>query len=77
MSLSHLHEALLALLLGNPAESTMMLRPHWLLFMPSVTGGSIYHAYVTATEHNRLFRIEQRQYLRERYPGSGINLLSR
>ncbi|AEI38924.1 hypothetical protein [Paenibacillus mucilaginosus] len=73
--LSNLHASLLALLLGHPAESAAMLRPHWLLFMPSVMCGSIYHAYVTAVEHNRLFRVEQRQYLKERYPAAGFKIL--
>ncbi|WP_426450754.1 hypothetical protein ACP26L_01795 [Paenibacillus sp. S-38] len=77
LGFSHLHAAGLALLLGHAKESTAMLTPHWLLFMPSVLGGSIYHAYVTAVEHNRLFRVEQRQYLRERYSAAGYRLLKR
>ncbi|MDF2963606.1 MAG: hypothetical protein K0S39_5341 [Paenibacillus sp.] len=67
LAFSHAHEALIMVMHGRISESTALLRPHWLLFIPSVLGGSIYHAYVSAVEHNRLFRIEQRQYLTERY----------
>lgn len=70
--LSRLHESLLKLVLGNLQESSLILHPHWLLFMPSVMGGSIYHAYVTAIEHNRLYRKSQRQRLTKRY---GLNKL--
>jgi hypothetical protein len=67
LAFSRLHESLLKLILGNLQESTILLHPHWLLFMPSVMGGSIYHAYVTAIEHNRLYRLSQRQHLMKRY----------
>jgi hypothetical protein len=67
LSFSRLHEATLYLILGNLHESNMILHPHWLLFMPSVMGGAIYHAYITVIEHNKLFRIAQRQHLTNRY----------
>lgn len=72
--LSGLHVSLLTLLLGNLKESSMMLHPHWLLFMPSVMCGSIYQAYVTTIEHNRLFRISQRQHLIDRYGKNKLNI---
>jgi TM2 domain-containing membrane protein YozV len=65
--LSRLHESLLQLVLGNLHASSLILQPHWLLFMPSVMGGAIYHAYTTVIEHNKLYRISQRQYLTNRY----------
>ncbi|MDF2926466.1 MAG: hypothetical protein K0R57_5380 [Paenibacillaceae bacterium] len=72
---SQMHMALQQLLLGHLEESKLLLNPHWLLFLPSVTGGSAYHAFVTTIEHNRLFRVEQRQYLSERYGQSDICIL--
>lgn len=76
LTLSRSHESLLNLLLGNIQESISMLHPHWLLFMPSVAGGSMYHAFITAMEHNRLFRLEQRQYLAERYLNSDVRIFT-
>lgn len=72
LTLSHAHEALLYLLLGDIEKSTSVLHPHWLLFMPSVLFGSAYHAFITAIEHNRLYRLEQRQHLMERYKNSEV-----
>lgn len=74
---SHLYDAVLALINGNIALSTTMLDPHWLLFMPSVLGGAIYHAHLQAGDHNRLFRLECRQYLAERYQDTGEELIWR
>lgn len=77
ISLSNFYIAALELVYGNIAHSTQLLRPHWLLFMPSVIGGSIYHAFITSLEHNRLFRIEQIQYFRERYGRPTLKLFSK
>jgi TM2 domain-containing membrane protein YozV len=74
LTLSRAHESMLNLFLGNIQESIAMLDPHWLLFMPSVIGGSVYHAYMTALEHNRLYRLEQRQYLLTRYRFSKVHI---
>lgn len=74
LTLSRAHESLLYFLLGNIQESISMLHPQWLLFMPSVLGGSVYYAYITAIEHNRLFRLEQRQHLAERYRNSEVRI---
>jgi TM2 domain-containing membrane protein YozV len=77
ITFSYAHVSLYHLLLGNLKEAKEVLHCHWLLFMPSVTGGSVYHAFVTTIEHNRLFRVEQRQYLTERYGASDIHILPR
>ena len=74
VTFSHVYESILNLLLGNIKESISLLYPHWLLFMPSVIGGSIYHAFITAVEHNRLYRLEQRQHLKERYADSEVRI---
>ncbi|MCM3630586.1 hypothetical protein M3194_24965 [Paenibacillus glycanilyticus] len=77
ISLSHAHEALIHILTGHIAESVTVLNPHWLLFMPSVIGGAVYHAYIKAKEHNLLFNLEQRQYLNNRYRSSSVQLFGR
>lgn len=70
VSMSRMHESLFNLLLGNLEESISMLHRHWLLFMPSVMGGSIYFSYRQTVDQNQLFRIEQRQYFSKRYDAS-------
>ncbi|WP_028608538.1 hypothetical protein [Paenibacillus harenae] len=74
LSLSGLHVSAYLLFYGKLQASTQILHPHWLLFMPSVIGGAIYHSFTIAIEHNRLFRIEQRQYFAERYGASPIRI---
>ncbi|MCA0757053.1 hypothetical protein KP806_18485 [Paenibacillus sp. N4] len=74
LTLSHLHEACYLLFYGQIQASTQMLHPHWLLFMPSVMGGAVYHSFATALEHNQLFCVEQRQYFADRYGGSSIRI---
>ncbi len=74
ISLSHFHESLIYILTGRFMDSITILRPHWFLFMPSVVGGSVYHAYTMAKEHNRLYREEQRKFLNHRYHSSSVRL---
>ncbi|MGC5325793.1 hypothetical protein [Brevibacillus sp. SYSU BS000544] len=76
LSLSHFHDALLTLALGNIQTSSALIHPHWFLFMPSVMGGSMYQAYITAIEHNRLYRAEQRQHLTNRYRHTKLTIFS-
>ncbi|MCR2806880.1 hypothetical protein [Paenibacillus soyae] len=76
LTFSHFYTALLRLTQGQVAESTLTLNAHWLMFMPSVIGGSIYHAFDTAIEHNRLFKVEQLQYFREKYGSSRVTIFS-
>ncbi len=72
LALSHTHEALVYLFLGRLQASTSLLHPRWYMFMPSVLGGSVYYAFITVIEHNRLFCLEQRRHLIERYRNSQI-----
>lgn len=74
LALSRMHESFLVLVHGHLHESIALLHPHWLLFMPSVMGGSIYHAYRTTIEHNHLFRIAQRQYLIKKYEKAKLQI---
>lgn len=74
--MSNAHESLVYLVCGDVGKSISVLNAHWLLFMPSVMGGAVYHAFITAIEHNRLYRLEQRQYLTKRYRDSEIQIFS-
>jgi len=74
LTLSKMHVSFLVLLHGHLNESISLLHPHWLLFMPSVMGGSIYHSYRTTVEHNNLFRLEQRQHLSNRYQNTKLRI---
>ncbi|MBD0382449.1 hypothetical protein [Paenibacillus sedimenti] len=67
LTFSHAYEAVLAFIIGHNHEVRGILHPQWLMFMPSVIGGAVYHAYTSAIEQNRLFRILQRQYLADYY----------
>ena len=72
--LSHAHKVLTLIILGKFDFSITMLAPHWLLFMPSVLGGSIYHAYITCVHHNILVIESQEERLTNRYAGTKFNL---
>ncbi|MDF1507303.1 hypothetical protein PZE06_03805 [Robertmurraya sp. DFI.2.37] len=75
-SLSNLHHSLCLLLQGHIEESIAILHPHWLLFMPSVLFGSIYFSYRTSIEHNKLFQIEQRYFLANKYQQARLRLFT-
>lgn len=72
VTLSHAYESIFYFFMGNIPLSISVLRPHWLMFMPSVMWGSMYHAFVTTIEHNRLYKVEQRQHLNTRYQNSEV-----
>lgn len=74
VTFSHFYESLFYLFMGNMTQAMAVLHPHWLLFMPSVMGGSVYHAFTSAIENNRLFKMEQRQHLMKRYQNSEVNI---
>ncbi len=60
-------EALSLLFVGRIAESTSVLNPEWLLFLPSLYGFAVYDAYVNTVENNKLFDSEQKRYLQSLY----------
>ena len=74
LTFSHAYESMFYLFTGNFAKSISILHPHWLLFMPSVLFGSVYHAFITTIEHNQLYRREQRQHLEEIYQNSEVRI---
>ncbi len=72
--LSHAHKAIVLIITGNFDSSITILNPHWLLFMPSVVGGSVYHSYITCIQHNKLANDSQQKRLTDRYAGSKFSL---
>lgn len=74
VTFSHGYESLFYLFTGKLSQSISVLHIHWLLFMPSVMGGSIYHGFITAIEHNRLFKLEQKKHLVQRYKNSEVRI---
>ncbi len=58
--------ALLYSFLGDFQGAAAIVDWQWSLFLPSMYAFAIYHAYVSVTENNTLFDIEQIRYLRVR-----------
>ncbi|MCM3023542.1 hypothetical protein [Heyndrickxia ginsengihumi] len=71
---SHIQEAILLLVLGKVKEATSVLKPEWLLFIPSHYGFAIYDAYINTVENNKLFKKELRGYLTEHYQSEGFQI---
>lgn len=71
-TLSHTYDSLFLFLSGRLEESITLLDPQWLMFMPSVTGGSVYYAYITAVDQNHIFMTEQKQFFAEQYRGANV-----
>jgi TM2 domain-containing membrane protein YozV len=64
---SHALEAVQLLFFGEIEQSTAVLDKQWLMNMPSMWGFATYDAYMNTVENNKLFKDEQRQYLRNNY----------
>ncbi|WP_112180640.1 MULTISPECIES: hypothetical protein [Paraliobacillus] len=64
---SHALEAISLLFLGELERSTAVLKPEWLLFLPSSYGFAMFDSYMNTVENNKLFEKEQRAYLTKRY----------
>ncbi|WP_428909955.1 hypothetical protein [Niallia sp. Krafla_26] len=64
---SHVQEAVHLLFLGKVKEATSVIKPEWLLFLPSQYGFAIYDSYINTVENNKLYEKEQRSYLIENY----------
>ncbi|MCO7176237.1 hypothetical protein ACFP7A_10155 [Sporolactobacillus kofuensis] len=58
-------------------DALQVLKPEWLLFMPSLIFGSSYDAYSKTIDNNRLFEEEQRTYLESNWPAKKIGLSHR
>jgi len=72
---SHALEAVSLLFLGKIDESISVLDPEWLLFLPSIYGFSIYDSYVSTIENNKLYKKDQRRYLKENYQQLDFHVL--
>lgn len=72
-TMAHAYDSIYLLLSGRLVESLAVLNPQWLLFMPSVLGGSIYYSYSQTVEQNHLFMAEQKQFFAEQYKGDRIH----
>ncbi|MEN1967147.1 hypothetical protein WMZ97_03615 [Lentibacillus sp. N15] len=71
---SHFLEAVPYLFIGEIERSTNLIKPEWLLFLPSVYGFSLYDSYMNTVENNKLFELEQRNYLYENYQSPHFKL---
>ncbi|MCA0987478.1 hypothetical protein [Guptibacillus algicola] len=69
---SHVLEAISLLFLGDIKEATNVLKPDWLLMIPSLYGFAIYDAYVNTVENNKLYKKVQRGYLIQTYQSQGF-----
>jgi hypothetical protein len=56
------------------ALATQVLDMQWLMFLPSICLFSVYDAYVSTVESNKLFVREQRQFIQENYQQYSIKL---
>jgi hypothetical protein len=56
-------------------EATSVLKPEWLLFIPSHYGFALYDSYINTVENNKLFEKELRGYLQENYQATGFKIL--
>ncbi|RXJ02747.1 hypothetical protein DS745_05395 [Anaerobacillus alkaliphilus] len=54
-------------LLGDFSTATAVLNAQWALFLPSLYGFSLYESYSLAVEYNKLFKVEQSEYLKREY----------
>jgi hypothetical protein len=72
---SHVQEAVSLLFLGKVHEATSVIKPEWLLFIPSHYGFAMYDSYINTVENNKLYEKEQRHYLKENYQAKGFQIL--
>ncbi len=64
---SHALEAIHYTFIGNFHKAVEVTVPEWLLFIPSLYCFAIYDAYKLTVEYNKLFEIEQAEFLKKNY----------
>lgn len=64
---SHFLEAIQYTLMMQFSKATDVVDKQWLLNLPSIYGFALYDAYVNTVENNKLFDMEQKNYLRNHY----------
>lgn len=72
---SHAQEALVLLFLGKIEEATSVLKPEWLLFLPSHYGFATYDSYINTVENNKLFEKDLRNHLTKNYQSKSFKIL--
>lgn len=65
--MSNVPEALYSTMLGQPAKASMLMDPQWFLFLPSLYGFVPFDAFINTIEYNKLYKNEQRNFLKEEY----------
>ncbi|HEU5141463.1 MAG TPA: hypothetical protein VFT51_15925, partial [Bacillales bacterium] len=71
---SHFLPAFQHVLMGEFHQATTLLNPQWALFMPSVYGFAAYDAYVNTVANNKLYKKEQKAFLKNTYQNSSFLL---
>jgi hypothetical protein len=72
---SHVLESVSLLFLGEVQKATSVLKPKWLLMLPSLYGFAAFDAYMNTVENNKLYEKEQRKYLQENYQAADFQIL--
>lgn len=60
-------ESLHFTLLGHFQQALYVLNMEWLLFLPSIYCFAAYEAYILSVEYNKIFKLEQKQFLEKHY----------
>ncbi len=67
-------EGLHYLILGDIRMSTEVLNVQWLMYLPSFYFFTIFDSYSNTVENNKLYEIEQRNYLKSNYQSKLIKI---
>ncbi|CAM3403963.1 hypothetical protein [Marinicrinis lubricantis] len=62
------------LFLGEVQQSTAILDPQWLLYMPSMWGFAVYDSYMNTVENNKLFDAEQKNFLIKKFQNPNFRI---
>lgn len=73
---SHFLEALKYTLMGEFQQATQILDAQWSLFLPSIYCFAVYEAYLLTVEYNKVYKMEQKQYLENKYQKTKSILLN-
>ncbi|MGG0856739.1 hypothetical protein [Metabacillus fastidiosus] len=72
---SHFIEATHYLYLGDIKKSTSVLNIQWLMFFPSFYFFTVYDSYMNTVELNKLFKKEQKNYLKNHFQPSDFKII--
>lgn len=72
---SHFVEAVHYLLLGDIKKSTSVLNIQWVMFLPSFYFFTVYDSYMNTVELNKLFKKEQKNYLKKHFQPSDFKII--